>query len=75
MPAADSADTAASRPGFVSRLRGLLADALEGLSGIAISCAIEGVRPFLVETQALVSTTTYGTPQRSTTGFNQRRPL
>ncbi len=45
----------------------------QGLSGIAISCAIEGVRPFLVETQALVSTAAYGTPQRSTTGFDQRR--
>ena len=45
----------------------------EGLSGIAISCAIEGVRPFLMETQALVSTAAYGTPQRSTTGFDQRR--
>ena len=45
----------------------------EGLSGIAISCAIEGVRPCLVETQALVSTAAYGTPQRSTTGFDQRR--
>ena len=45
----------------------------EGLSGIAISCAIEGVRPFLVETQALVSTAAYGTPQRSTPGFDQRR--
>ena len=45
----------------------------EGLLGIAISCAIEGVRPFLVETQALVSTAAYGTPQRSTTGFDQRR--
>lgn len=45
----------------------------EGLSGIAISAAIEGVRPFLVETQALVSTAAYGTPQRSATGFDQRR--
>lgn len=45
----------------------------EGLSGIAISCAIEGVRPFLLETQALVSTAAYGTPQRSATGFDQRR--
>lgn len=44
-----------------------------GLSGIAISAAIEGVRPFLVETQALVSTAAYGTPQRSATGFDQRR--
>jgi len=45
----------------------------EGLSGIAISSAIEGVRPFLVETQALVSSAAYGTPQRSATGFEQRR--
>lgn len=45
----------------------------EGLSGIAISSAIEGVRPFLVETQALVSTAAYGTPQRTATGFDQRR--
>ena len=45
----------------------------EGLSGIAISSAIEGVRPFLVETQALVSSTAYGTPQRTATGFDQKR--
>lgn len=45
----------------------------EGLSGVAISSAIEGVRPFLVETQALVSSAAYGTPQRSATGFDQRR--
>ena len=45
----------------------------EGLSGVAISAAIEGVRPFLLETQALVSTAAYGTPQRSATGFDQRR--
>ncbi len=44
-----------------------------GLSGIAISSAIEGVRPFMLETQALVSTAAYGTPQRSATGFDQRR--
>ena len=43
------------------------------LSGIAISSAIEGVRPFLVETQALVSSAAYGTPQRQATGFDQRR--
>ena len=43
------------------------------LSGIAISSAIEGVRPFLVESQALVSSAAYGTPQRSATGFDQRR--
>ena len=51
----------------------LLTQDHEGLSGIAISCAIEGVRPFLVETQALVSSAAYGTPQRSATGFDQRR--
>ena len=51
----------------------LLTDDHEGLSGVAISSAIEGVRPFLVETQALVSTAAYGTPQRSATGFDQRR--
>lgn len=43
------------------------------LSGVAISAAIEGVRPFLIETQALVSTAAYGTPQRSATGFDTRR--
>ncbi len=51
----------------------LLTEDHDGLSGVAISCAIEGVRPFLVETQALVSTAAYGTPQRSATGFDQRR--
>lgn len=45
----------------------------EGLSGVAISSAIEGVRPFLIETQALVSTAAYGTAQRSATGFDTRR--
>ncbi len=51
----------------------LLTQDHEGLSGVAISSAIEGVRPFLVETQALVSTAAYGTPQRASTGFDQRR--
>ena len=51
----------------------LLTQDHEGLSGIAISSAIEGVRPFLLETQALVSSAAYGTPQRSATGFDQRR--
>lgn len=51
----------------------LLTQEHEGLSGIAITAAIEGVRPFLVETQALVSTAAYGTPQRVATGFDQRR--
>ena len=51
----------------------LLTENREGLSGVAISCSIEGVRPFLIETQALVSTAAYGTAQRSTTGFDGRR--
>ena len=51
----------------------LLTQDHEGLSGIAITAAIEGVRPFLLETQALVSTAAYGTPQRSATGFDHRR--
>jgi len=45
----------------------------EGLSGVAIASAIEGVRPLLIETQALVSSAAYGTPQRSATGFDLRR--
>jgi DNA repair protein RadA/Sms len=45
----------------------------DNLSGIAVAATIEGIRPFLVETQALVSTAAYGTPQRSTTGFDIRR--
>lgn len=51
----------------------LLTEGNEGLSGVAIASAIEGVRPFLIETQALVSTAAYGTPQRSATGFDLRR--
>ena len=45
----------------------------EQLSGIAISATLEGVRPLLIETQALVSSAAYGTPQRSSTGFDLRR--
>ncbi len=44
-----------------------------GMSGVSIASAIEGIRPFLIETQALVSTAAYGTPQRSATGFDIRR--
>lgn len=51
----------------------LLSTAREGLSGIAIAAAVEGVRPFLIEVQALVSSAAYGTPQRSSTGFEGRR--
>lgn len=45
----------------------------EEMSGITIGVTTEGQRPFLVEIQALVSTAAYGTPQRSVTGFDQRR--
>ncbi|GBU08508.1 DNA repair protein [Bacteroidales bacterium] len=51
----------------------LLTQNHEGLSGVAIAAAVEGIRPFLIETQALVSTAAYGTPQRSSTGFDIRR--
>ena len=51
----------------------LLTPNTEDISGLAISATIEGMRPFLVETQALVSTAAYGTPQRTATGFDQRR--
>lgn len=51
----------------------LLTQNHDGLSGVAIAAAIEGVRPFLIETQALVSSAVYGTPQRSATGFDLRR--
>jgi len=51
----------------------LLSQNHEGLSGVAIAAAIEGIRPFLIETQSLVSTAAYGTPQRSATGFDLRR--
>lgn len=51
----------------------LLTQNHEGLSGIAIAAAVEGVRPFLIEVQALVSSAAYGTPQRSSTGFDGRR--
>lgn len=45
----------------------------EELSGTAISATLEGMRPLMVEIQALVSTAVYGTPQRSCTGFNAKR--
>lgn len=51
----------------------LLTDNRDGLSGVAIASAIEGVRSFLIETQALVSTAAYGTAQRSTIGFDGKR--
>ncbi len=51
----------------------LLSQNAENMSGVAVSATIEGIRPFLIEVQALVSTAAYGTPQRSSTGFNVRR--
>lgn len=45
----------------------------EQLSGVAIAATMEGLRPMLIEVQALVSTAAYGTPQRSSTGFDLRR--
>lgn len=45
----------------------------EEMSGIAIGVTMEGIRPFMVEVQSLVSSAAYGTPQRSVTGFDQRR--
>ncbi len=45
----------------------------EDVSGTAIAATVEGVRPFLIEIQALVSSAAYGTPQRSSTGFDLRR--
>jgi len=43
------------------------------LSGIAVGASVDGIRPYLIEVQSLVGNATYGTPQRSTTGFDARR--
>ncbi|MEO1626446.1 MAG: DNA repair protein RadA, partial [Bacteroidota bacterium] len=51
----------------------LLSQNEEDLSGSSIAATMEGMRPMLIETQALVSTAVYGTPQRSATGFDLRR--
>jgi len=51
----------------------LLSQRDEEVSGVAIAATIEGQRPMLIETQALVSPAAYGTPQRSSTGFDLRR--
>ena len=51
----------------------LISKSEEGLSGTAISATIEGMRPLMIEIQALVSSAVYGTPQRSATGFNAKR--
>jgi DNA repair protein RadA/Sms len=51
----------------------LLSQRDENVSGITIAATIEGLRPMLIETQALVSSAAYGTPQRSSTGFDTKR--
>ncbi len=51
----------------------LLAQKDEDLSGSAVAATVEGMRPMLIETQALVSSAVYGNPQRTATGFNLRR--
>jgi len=51
----------------------LISDKDEGLTGTAISATLEGMRPLMIEVQALVSSAVYGTPQRSSTGFNIKR--
>lgn len=51
----------------------LISNSDEEFSGVAIGVTLEGIRPFLIEAQALVSTAAYGTPQRSVTGFDAKR--
>lgn len=50
-----------------------LHESTENLSGIAIACTMDGIKPLLIETQALVSAAVYGTPQRTATGFDAKR--
>jgi DNA repair protein RadA/Sms len=51
----------------------LIAHHSQQLSGVSVAVAIDGIRPFLIETQSLVSSAVYGTPQRGVTGFDTRR--
>ena len=51
----------------------LISEKESSLSGHAIAATIEGIRPLMIEVQALVSTAVYGTPQRSSNGFNSKR--
>lgn len=51
----------------------LISNTDDSLSGISIAATLEGMRPMLIEVQALVSTAAYGTPQRSSTGFDSKR--
>ena len=50
-----------------------LSERLDGATGSCVICAMEGTRPLLIEVQALVSQTSYGTPQRTSTGFDPKR--
>ena len=51
----------------------LISPGAPGLSGVALGATLEGNRPLILEVQALVSPTTYGNPQRSTTGYDYKR--
>jgi DNA repair protein RadA/Sms len=51
----------------------LITNTDNSLSGIAIAATLEGMRPMMIEVQALVSSAAYGTPQRSSTGFDSKR--
>lgn len=51
----------------------LMSQSDEELSGVSIAACVDGIRPFLIEVQALVGTSPYSTPQRSSTGFDARR--
>jgi DNA repair protein RadA/Sms len=59
--------------GVVNPSEILITQKENGLSGIAIAAALEGMRPMLVEVQALVTPSVYGTPQRTVSGFDLRR--
>lgn len=65
--------TAAGMKGVLNPSDLLLSQKDEHLSGIAIAATIEGLRPFLIEVQALVTPSVYGTPQRTVSGFDLRR--
>lgn len=65
--------SAAGMKGVLNPSDILLSHSDEQLSGIAIAAAIEGMRPFLIEVQALVTPAVYGTPQRTVSGFDLRR--
>lgn len=65
--------TAAGMKGVINPSEILLSHSGEQLSGIAIAAAMEGMRPFLIEVQALVTPAVYGTPQRTVSGYDLRR--